>query len=402
MSQKIGSISFNSKDVIGRGSSSVVYRGKFGTRVVAVKKVEKTKTNLIQKEVKLLQESDQSMNIVRYFTSEEDKDHHYLALEYCHCTLKEYVTRNDLKEIIDSRTIIKQIFNGMKWLHSLSIVHRDIKPTNVLLLQKTQTELVVKISDFGFAKQIEVSDSQMSVVPDESKYWIVPEMKNGRYNMKSDIYSTGCLCYYISKNGVISVKNDLLDFVWDSSFAETSLGVLLRHLLSVMTIKDEVKRPTFDCLLFHPFFWDNQMTLNFLVKTADRIKERDSLANEIKNLLQENADEIIGSDWTNQLERTVIDSLAYRSPRHNYGVYSVGELLRALRNKEAHYDETSPQVKQVFGSLPDGFTAYWTNKFPKLVLHVYTKLAKSSISQHPNFTQYYPKIQTCGNISSSN
>ena len=398
MSQSIGSITFDPNEIIGRGTSSVVYRGQFGQRLVAVKRVDKENGKLINSEVSLLQKSDQDPNIIRYFSSEEDHKYTYLALELCSFTLKDYVTQSDLQTRISPKIVTEKMIGGMKWLHSLSIIHRDIKPTNVLLLEKSSGELEVKISDFGFAKQVEVSDSQMSVIPNESVYWKVPEMAQGKYTMKSDVYSMGCLIFYIANNGIISKSNDLINFLWNALSLGTSNGVLLKHLVTVMTVSDPDRRPSFECLSYHPYLWSNQKILNFLVSYADRIKIGDDLSSTIKNNLQENASDVVGSDWLTRLEPIVIQSLAYRSSRHNYDGHSISELLRALRNKEAHYDEMRAAAKQTYGSLPDGYTNYWTSKFPFLVSYIYIKGQKSGLNQDPTFAQYYQQIQNCGNL----
>lgn len=398
MTQNISSITFDSKNVIGRGSSSVVYKGRFGQRAVAVKKIDKKNSKLIQSEILLLQKSDEHPNIIRYFVSQEDQQFTYLALELCSFTLKDYVMRNDLKSRISSKTVIEKMFGGLRWLHSLKIVHRDIKPTNVLLMEKPDGELELKISDFGFAKEIEISNSQMSIVPDESVYWKVPEMFQGKYNMKSDVFSMGCLIFYIANNGLISKTNDLVNFLWTESYKQSSDAALIKHLVTIMTNNDQQLRPSFSCLLYHPYFWSNQKILNFLVSFADRIKKNDSLAYTIKNALQQNAEKVIDSSWLTRLEPIVIESLAYRSAHHNYGGSSISELLRALRNKEAHYDEMSGAAKQMYGSLPDGYSNYWTSKFPLLVIYLYIKGQISGLSQEPNFDQYYQHINACANL----
>lgn len=63
----------------------------------------------------------------------------------------------------------------------LDLVHRDVKPSNILLLKKSPKELEVKVSDLGLGKVLDVEDSQMSVSQDGSFYWTVPEMKTGKY-----------------------------------------------------------------------------------------------------------------------------------------------------------------------------------------------------------------------------
>lgn len=306
--------------------------------------------------------------------------------------------RADLKARIAPKDVAEKMLKGLKWLHSLRIIHRDIKPTNVLLMEKSSGELELKISDFGFAKEVKISSSQISVIPNESVYWEVPEMSKGRYNMKSDVYSMGCLIYYIANAGITRKSNNLIDFSWSSSFRESSDNALIYHLVSVMTKTEPDLRPSTECLLYHPYLWNHQKILNFLVSFADRIKENDSLAYATKSVLQEHANVVIGSNWCARLEPTVISSLAYRSARHNYNEGSLSELLRALRNKEAHYDEMSQAAKQIYGTLPDGFTNYWTSKFPMLLITVYLVGQKSGLNQDPTFSQYYQQIIPCDNL----
>lgn len=395
MSQKVGSITFDPNHVIGTGSSSTVYKGTFGFREVAVKKVDKSHTKLIATEIKLLQRSDQHPNIIRYFVSEEDDQHYFIALELCICTLREYVNQPAMKTQIPIKSVIEQMLAGLGHLHTLSpsIVHRDIKPTNVLLMQNATGHLEVKISDFGFAKQMQVSGSQMSIVPDESIYWKVPEMKQGRYNLKSDVFSMGCLIFFLVNDGNISVVNEMIQFNWKESTSQTCDGECVIHLVRVMARNNPEQRPPIKCLLGHPFFWTNQKILTFLVKVADRIKDGDGY--EPKRFLEEQAEQIIGSSWLSRLEPEIERSLIFRGRSHGYGGERICELLRALRNKEAHYDEMNGEAKRSFGSLPDGFAAYWINKFPRLLLHVYFQIYRSGLRSEENFSQFYPNQQDC-------
>jgi serine/threonine-protein kinase/endoribonuclease IRE1 len=395
--QKIGSLSFDMNDVIGRGSSSVVFRGLFGQRHVAIKRVEKSKQKLVQQEIDLLQKSDRNSNIIRYFVTEEDAQYYYIALELCVGSLKDYLQSPEMKAKITKKKVIDQVINGMEWLHSLKIIHRDVKPSNVLLMEKSSDELEVKISDFGFAKQIDVPSSQMSVVPDESSanYWTVPEMRENKYTAKSDVFSTGCLIYYVANNGTVPQTVDKIAF--PSSCDQFSNCVLLKHLVLVMTRKDPNERPTFQCLRFHPFFWDDQKKLNFILAVADRIKNRDFLGNAAACKIEEGQERVFGNNWESRLESVVISSLAYRSRNHNYAVYSITELLRAIRNKAAHYDEMSPTAKETYGTYPDGYVNYWTGKFPLLLIHIYVKINQCDLARDPNFSSYYPQNQICEN-----
>jgi serine/threonine-protein kinase/endoribonuclease IRE1 len=423
--QQIGSIVFNSNEIVGRGASSVVYKGekfteklsnshfricchfsgKIGNRDVAVKKVPKSRAKLVTAEIDLLEKSDRHPNIIRYYLSEEDAENHYIALELCHGTLLDFISDERMKAKITLKNVFDQLLRGMEFLHDLNIVHRDVKPTNVLLFLTSPNELTVKISDFGFAKLMDSrKGSEMSVVPDESSFWTVPEMAQGHYNKKSDVFSIGALIYFICVDGKASNSGKAFSFDLLNSikFTESSNGIPLRHLITVMTRPSPHLRPSFKCLRFHPYFWDSQKVLNFLTAAADRIKISDGLALKAKNMLQENAETVIGWDWSSRLDHEVISSLAYRSRFHNYGTNSISELLRAIRNKAAHYDEMTASAKQVYGPIPEGFASYWTSKFPGLVMHVFLKLYRAELHSDPTFKDsYYPNADECNAARSS-
>lgn len=86
----VGKISFNPKDVLGRGASGTfVFRGQFEGRAVAVKRLLRECFSLVRREVELLQESDRHPNVLRYFCTERGPQFHYIALELCQASLQE-------------------------------------------------------------------------------------------------------------------------------------------------------------------------------------------------------------------------------------------------------------------------------------------------------------------------
>jgi serine/threonine-protein kinase/endoribonuclease IRE1 len=149
------------------GGGTVVYAGTLDNRQVAVKRMLKTYNASADREISLLIESDGHPNVVRYFMKEVRGDFVYLALELCDMSLHDLIghikSRMESNGVSNaavleaSKTILRQVVEGVKHLHKLRIVHRDIKPNNLLLAsapsrQPKQTVFDTFISEGYVAK----------------------------------------------------------------------------------------------------------------------------------------------------------------------------------------------------------------------------------------------------------
>ncbi|KAI9598253.1 kinase-like domain-containing protein [Syncephalis fuscata] len=170
-------------DVLGYGShGTVVFKGDFGGKKVAVKRQLLDFYDMADHEVAILQESDDHPNVIRYYCRERCDRFLYIALELCQITLHEAVERaqhgqSDLLTNLSQAQLLYQIASGLHHLHSLKLVHRDLKPQNILITSKTRsrasvatnsaesngtatmTEVRVVISDFGLSKRLEADQS---------------------------------------------------------------------------------------------------------------------------------------------------------------------------------------------------------------------------------------------------
>ena len=191
---KVGKIIFDPKDILGKGcEGTFVFRGTFETRQVAVKRLLPDNFTLADREVSLLRESDAHENVVRYFCTEQDRSFRYIAVELCAATLQDYTEGQnafELRKTIDVLDVLRQATNGLIHLHSLNIVHRDIKPQNVLIsLPDTRNVVKVMISDFGLCKKLNLgkhSFSRRSGITG-TEGWIAPEMIKGQRTVKKNL-----------------------------------------------------------------------------------------------------------------------------------------------------------------------------------------------------------------------
>ncbi|KAJ1762825.1 bifunctional endoribonuclease/protein kinase ire1 [Coemansia sp. RSA 1591] len=137
---RLGAITL-SDQVLGYGShGTVVYRGEFQGRAVAVKRLLLDFYEVADHEVQVLQESDSHPNVIRYFCTERQDHFMYIALELCCGSLADAVLgapkaklANQLLVSMPKKKILHQLACGLLHLHALKLVHRDIKPQNILV-----------------------------------------------------------------------------------------------------------------------------------------------------------------------------------------------------------------------------------------------------------------------------
>ncbi|XP_041077128.1 serine/threonine-protein kinase/endoribonuclease IRE1-like isoform X1 [Polyodon spathula] len=397
---RVGNIAFNPKEVLGHGAEgTIVYKGRFDNRSVAVKRILPECFSFADREVQLLRESDEHPNVIRYFCTEKDRQFQYIAIELCTATLQEYVEQKDFdRRGLDPVSLLQQTMSGLAYLHSLNIVHRDLKPHNILLsMPSAHGRVKAMISDFGLCKKLAVgrhSFSRRSGVPG-TEGWIAPEVlnedckENPTYAV--DIFSAGCLFYYVVSEGshpfgksLQRQANILLGiYVLDQFQPDNHEGLVANELIQQMISMDPRKRPSAECVLKHPFFWGLEKQLQFFQDVSDRI-EKEPLDGPIVKELERGGRSVVKFDWREHITVPLqTDLRKFRS----YKGGSVRDLLRAMRNKKHHYRELPVEVQETLGSIPDHFVCYFTSRFPHLLLH--THHAMQICSGERLFQPYY-------------
>ncbi len=183
---------------VGSGGMADVYKAKCHklNRYVAFK-VLKTEFSDDKNFVNKFREEAQACaglshpNIVNIYDVGDEGDIHFIVMELVEgITLKNYIERKGKLEIKEAVGIAIQIAKGMEVAHLNNIVHRDIKPQNIIISKEGK----VKVTDFGIAKAINSNTITANTMG--SVHYLSPEQARGGYSdEKSDIYSLGVVLY---------------------------------------------------------------------------------------------------------------------------------------------------------------------------------------------------------------
>ena len=185
-------------DVVGTGGMSTVYRAKDERlrRFVAIK-VLKSDYSSDQNFVSKFRAEAQSSaglthpNIVSVYDVCEDDGRYFIVMELVEgITLKEYINLNGRLNMSQAIDFSIQIASGLEAAHEHHVIHRDIKPQNIIVSKSGN----IKVTDFGIAKA--ATSTTMSTTGIGSVHYISPEQARGGYcDERSDIYSLGITMY---------------------------------------------------------------------------------------------------------------------------------------------------------------------------------------------------------------
>ena len=144
-------------------------------------------------------------NIVEVYDVGEENGQHYIVMEYIEGkTLKQLLQKRGsltLSEVVD---IMSQLTDGLAHAHNAYIIHRDVKPQNIMI----EDDGLIKITDFGIAMALNSTQLTQTNSVMGSVHYLPPEQANGKGStIKSDIYSLGILMYELL-TGSVPFKGD--------------------------------------------------------------------------------------------------------------------------------------------------------------------------------------------------
>jgi serine/threonine-protein kinase/endoribonuclease IRE1 len=429
---QINSLVINTDKVIGQGGcGTMVFEGSWEGKAVAVKRMLSQYYELASQEVHFLQQSYHA-NVVRYFCQQKDNHFLYIAVELCQASLFEVweadkarteerqTQLRGLKLAIqqDMSSALHQLAAGLYHLHTLRIIHRDIKPQNILVAYpippaRTGTRLV--ISDFGLGKNLPENVSTL-VDPTGNagtSGWKAPELisqpkEDAKVSNTShpgtpssepgtggtttgvkraaDIFSLGCLFFWALTDGIhpfedengfmqmreVNIKRGKKTL---DALAQWSDAYEPMHLISAMLAHHPEDRPTALHVLHHPYFWPADRRLDFLCDCSDHFEREprgtheDGYVGDSEHLqlLERRAASVIlpsptATGPSSHAATTTPDFLSRLDrpfvetlgKQRKYSGNRLLDLLRALRNKKNHYEDMPEDVQRRVGPLASG------------------------------------------------
>ena len=198
------------------------------------------------------------INIIDYYENYDDK-YYYIILEKMDNDLsslqKEYKNGMSSKLI---RKIFSQINSGLKILIDKGKTHRDLKPENILFsyINNKKTDFLVKIADFGFSTDL-IGTSNASNIGTE--LFKAPEVEEGKYSNKCDLYSIGIILYLLKTGEYIfdSKKNKYLNKI-----KKETDDPILNELIKKLVVLEPHERMEWDDYFKDPFFNVNDDDIN--------------------------------------------------------------------------------------------------------------------------------------------
>jgi len=184
---------------LGEGAYGIVYRAlhKKTAEIRAIKWIDKNKAKAgcekkLLQEINILRHLDHP-NIMRIYEFAADPNGYSIISEFISGgeLFDELAKRKSFSEK-DAAHIMKQLLGAMSYCHARNVIHRDLKPENIIIDSKENSQITVKIIDFGTALVYIDHDNVDKV---GTIYYIAPEVLTGNISSKCDIWSLGIILY---------------------------------------------------------------------------------------------------------------------------------------------------------------------------------------------------------------
>ena len=317
-----------------------------------------------EKEIEVMKKLDHP-NIVKAFEFFEDKRKFFIVLEHCAGgELFSEAAKNKTYTECDAALTMRQVFSALSYMHSIGLVHRDIKGENMLFDSKSENSCL-KMIDFGSATFL--SNKPLKELVGTSNY-VSPEVLLGVYNEKCDIWSAGVMLYVLvmgsmpfSGENLNETNSNIKKMNYNpEGLARKGLSAELQDLMKNLLVAEK-SRFSADQVLAHPWIKKNcliEIDLNVLAGTFNNLNAFESnnmLRNAVKSFI---ATQILTVEQTKHLSKLFKDL-----DENGSGTITKDELLAGY-SKIMDPEVAQKQVENMFkavdvnGSGTIGYTEF--------------------------------------------
>ncbi|NXD27320.1 STK36 kinase, partial [Spelaeornis formosus] len=244
-------------EMIGEGSFGRVYKGRrrHSAQVVALKfipKVGQKELKNLQREIDIVRDLHHP-NIIQMLDSFETAKEVVVVTDYAEGELFQILEDDGSLPEDQVQSIAAQLISALYYLHSHRILHRDMKPQNILLGK----DGVIKLCDFGFACAMSIHTMVLTSIKGTPLY-MSPELVEERpYDHTTDLWSVGCILYELFVGSPPFYSNSILQLVnliiKDPVKWPTNMSPMFKSFLQGLLMKDSQQRLSWPELLSHPF-----------------------------------------------------------------------------------------------------------------------------------------------------
>lgn len=303
--------------LIGKGAFGSVFKveHKLSGKIRAMKMIDRDNIYNQDDEQKFLKEIEiltlvEHMNIIKIYEYFEDSKRFFLIMEYIYGQeLYDYLCEREHLEENHVKIIFKQVMSAVTYLHNNNIIHRDMKPENILVehldlreikdkyngyydkKNNEDVDINIKVIDFGTSRYFKKKENMNLVIG--SPYYIAPEVLDGSYNEKCDIWSCGVILFVLlsgcppfdadtREELAMQIKTSKVEF---DSYEWNHVSQKAKDLVLKMLNRDVKKRLSAEDVLNHPWL---QATVEELkrMETISHKNQQKALSN-IKNFYKQ-------------------------------------------------------------------------------------------------------------------
>ncbi|CAB9507571.1 MAP kinase-activated protein kinase 2 (Fragment) [Seminavis robusta] len=253
-------------EMLGEGGFGEVYRAihratgsERAVKVLPRSPSNEEKNEQVRNEFEIVKNLDHP-NILKQYNMYESEDNFYLVTDiYLGGEMFDELERNGLLVEEDAAALMNHLLSCITYCHQHGICHRDLKPENILLCDNGKWE-DIKLIDFGLATHHNPNDGPMTDVFG-SPYYISPQVLEGDYTNKADIWSCGVVAY-VALSGYAPFDGDtteeMMDMIHEGSFdfydeVWDGISEEAKDFIECLLTYDEGQRPSASEALKHPW-----------------------------------------------------------------------------------------------------------------------------------------------------